>query len=131
MKKEEVPQDDKNLTEGKFRDLCYAVDENGNYVQVLSSGWEPKNIVIMQAWENVNEKAEKARTDYKNGKVSPLVFHMECCQMDIKLLSSYTGFSKSKIKDHFNPKAFQKLTTSELETYADAFGIKPSEINTI
>lgn len=131
MKKEEVPQDDKNLTEGKFRDLCYAVDENGNYVQVLSSGWEPKNIVIMQAWENVNELAEKARTDFKNGKVSPLVFHMERCQMDLKLLSAYTGFSKGKIKEHFSPAEFQKLTTSELEIYADAFGIKPEEINNV
>lgn len=34
MKKKEVPQDE-GLNEGRFEDVCYALDENGNYVAVL------------------------------------------------------------------------------------------------
>ena len=46
MKKAEVPQDNEGLLEGKLREVCYAVDESGNYVTVLSTGWTPKNAAL-------------------------------------------------------------------------------------
>jgi hypothetical protein len=42
MKTNEVLQDKAYFEEGKIRDVCYAVDDNGNYTRVLSLGWEPK-----------------------------------------------------------------------------------------
>ena len=39
MKKNEVPQDN-----GEFKELCYAVDDKGNYITTKSTGWEPKSI---------------------------------------------------------------------------------------
>ncbi len=49
MKKHEVPQDNEGLLEDKQLDLCYAVDENDNYVTVPSHGWAPKNAALLQA----------------------------------------------------------------------------------
>ena len=31
MKKEEIPQDESNLSKSNVKELCYATDENGNY----------------------------------------------------------------------------------------------------
>jgi len=39
MKNTEVPQEDGGLLEGKFKTLKYAIDEDGNYVEVQSIGW--------------------------------------------------------------------------------------------
>ena len=60
MKKKEVPQDE-GLNEGRFEDVCYALDDNGNYVAVLSKGWNPKTDALLQAWEVIHEKTEQAR----------------------------------------------------------------------
>ena len=49
MKENEVPQDDGGLFEGKFKTLKYALDEEGNYVEVQSVGWEPETVVLNQA----------------------------------------------------------------------------------
>ena len=53
MKKNEVPQDDENLLEGKFGKVNYALDDQGNYIQVTSKGWEPENIALKQAWQEI------------------------------------------------------------------------------
>lgn len=52
MKKNEVPQDGDNLVKGESNWVNYAVDQNGEYVQEISVGWEPENIALEQAWES-------------------------------------------------------------------------------
>ena len=132
MKIKDVPQDDAGfLKVGKVRDVCYATDENGNYTQVLSLGWDPKNEAIRMAWEQVNKKAEIVRVDVKRGKLSPLAFHMEKNMMNVSLLSEYTGFTRLKIKRHLKPKGFNKLGDSELKVYAEALKIKADELKTV
>jgi hypothetical protein len=124
MKIKEVPQDDAGfLKEGKVRDVCYAVDENGNYTQVLSVGWNPKNEAIRMAWENINAKAEKIRQKVITGKLSPIAFHMERTMMTKKILAHYTGFTKFKIRKHLKPEIFAKLKLPDLQVYAEAFNI--------
>src|SRR6056300_1288442 len=123
MKKNEVPQDDDGLQQGKFRDVCYVVDDNGNYTTELSTGWSPKNEAMKQAWEEVNEKVEKARQDVLSGKSSILAWHMEKNIMEIKLLSNYTGIARRKIKKHLKPDVFSSLDESVLQKYADTFNI--------
>ncbi|MBW6461281.1 MAG: hypothetical protein K0B08_11985 [Bacteroidales bacterium] len=73
MKKKEVPQDE-GLMEGRFEDVCYALDENGNYVAVLSKGWKPKTDAMLQAWEVVHEKVEQVRQYVLAGKISPIAY---------------------------------------------------------
>lgn len=128
MKKNEVPQDNEGLHEGRFRDLCYAVDEDGNYVTVHSTGWEPKNEAMKQAWEEINLKVDEARDQVLSGKKSILIYHMEKNIMAIKLLSQYTGIPRRKIKRHLRPEVFEKLDRNILEKYADAFNMSVEEI---
>ena len=127
MKKKEVPQDE-GLMQGKFRDVCYVVDENGNYTTELSTGWAPKNEAMKQAWEQVNEKIEKSREDVLTGKCSILAWHMEKNIMAVKLLSHYTGIPRRKIRKHLKPQVFAALDASVLQKYADAFNISLEEL---
>jgi hypothetical protein len=127
MKSKDVPQDDANLFEGKTRDVQYALDEEGKYTTVKSVGWEPKNIVMLQAWEYENNKISEAYKLVVEGKMSPVFYHMKKCLMDIKLLASYSGFSRFKVKRHFNPKVFKKLSDEKLDKYVYAFGMKTRE----
>ena len=76
MQKNEVPQDDEKMLDGKTKELQYALDENGQYVAVKSVGWMPKNIVMQQAWEEVNENIETALKEIADGKKSPIYFFM-------------------------------------------------------
>jgi hypothetical protein len=122
MKKKDVPQD-KGLMEGRFEDVCYAVDENGNYVPVLSAGWEPKNAAMRQAWEVINEQVEEARRMVLIGKYSPIYYYMEKNMMDIRLLAEYMGLPKRKVKRHMKPSVFEKLDEEILKRYAEVFNI--------
>jgi hypothetical protein len=127
MKVNEVPQDDANLFEGKTRDVQYALNEDGKYTTVKSVGWDPKNIVLQQAWEFENVKISEAQQLVAEGKISPVFYHMKRCLMDLKLLASYTGFSRFRVKRHFKPKIFNKLSNEKLDKYVYAFGLKNRE----
>lgn len=128
MKKEEVPQDKSSLSENKITEVCYAVDENGNYTQVASKGWTPKTIVQNETLQVIEERIAQARNDVKNGLVSPIVYFMEFHKMDMNILADYTGYWKWKMKRHFKPKVFQKLSDKTLKKYADAFDISVEEL---
>lgn len=128
MRKEEVPQDPDLINAGLRKDVYYALDEKGEFVQVLSTGWDAKNTVIMQAWEAVQEEAEAARQAVLRGEASPLLYYIRRCQMDLKLLSAYTGFSKAKIRRHCTPGGFKQLRSEEALCYARVLGIKPEQL---
>lgn len=128
----EVPQDDDGfLKEGKIRDVCYALDENGNYKQVLSIGWKPKNDALKQAWELVNEKAEDVRQQVLQGKLSPIAYHLEKKLMTPAILSQYTGFAVWRVKRHLKPAVFKKLKPTVLQKYAEVFNLSVEELKQV
>jgi hypothetical protein len=55
MKENEVPQDDANLLHGKFKKLYYVTDGTEHYKEVGSVGWEPENVLLEQALEDIKE----------------------------------------------------------------------------
>ena len=122
MKKQEVPQDE-GLYEGLFEDVCYALDENGNYTVVQSSGWQPKTDALLQAWEVINEKVEQVKQQVLAGELSPIAYFMEKSLMDVKLLADYTDLPKRKVRKHLKPERFNKLEDKILARYAETFGI--------
>jgi len=123
MRLDQVPQDNDYLMEGRTRELCYAVDEKGRYVRVLSAGWEPKNAALIQAWEQVYERVKATYDDVLAGKKSPLAFFMAKRMFDVKLLSAYTNMPKRKIKAHLDPDCFRRLDTETLKVYAHALNV--------
>ncbi len=128
MKKDQVPQDDEQLMEGRTREICYAVDDQGHYVRVLSPGWEPKNAALKQAWAQIGEEAAAAFARFRAGEVSPLAFYMARGMFDVALLSAYTDIPKRKIRDHLDPEAFRRLDEETLARYAEALGVPPDEL---
>ncbi len=128
MKSKEVPQDDANMLQGKFREPVYSLDENGKYTTVKSVGWDPKNEVMQEAWDVINEKVEATREKVLAGELSPIAFHLENNLMDVSLLAKYMGFWKFKVKRHLKPKHFKKLKDEVLEKYAEVFDISKQEL---
>lgn len=128
MKTKDVPQDDANMLQGKFREPVYSLDENGNYTTIRSVGWDPKNEVMQDAWDNVNDKIEEARQKVIAGKVSPIAYYIEKNIMDIKIVAGYMGFWRWKVKRHMKPAVFNRLSKDVLSRYADVFGISVEEM---
>ena len=128
MKKEEIPQDDSNLSKSNVKELCYATDENGNYTTGLSTGWEPKTIALENSINAINERIEEAKHDIKSRKASPIVYFMELHRMDWPTLADYVGMWKWRVKRHAKPVLFRKLNQKILQKYADAFQISVEEL---
>ena len=131
MKKSEVPQDKSNLESANFRELCYAVDENGEYTTENSTGWDPKTIALNNAIADVNERIADAKNKVLNNQTSPIEYYMELHKMDLQILASYVGIWKWRIKRHFKPNVFHKLSNKMLQKYADVFEINIEQLKNI
>lgn len=127
MKTDEVPQEDAGAFEKEFKVLQYAVDENGKFTTVKSVGWNPKTVVMQNAWDFENEKAEIARQLVLKGKKSPLYYHAKKNMMNAGLLAGYTGFCRISVMLHFYPGRFKRLSHKKLKKYADVFGFTSVE----
>ncbi|URC13761.1 MULTISPECIES: hypothetical protein [unclassified Flavobacterium] len=131
MEKEKVPQDSGNLTKNNLKELLYATDENGDYTTTLSTGWEPKTIALSNSIDDINERIAEAKQQVEMGEVSPICYYMELNKMDLTILSSYVGMWKWRVKRHFKPSVFAKLSNTTLQKYADAFEISIAELKNI
>ncbi|MDX1772861.1 hypothetical protein DFR65_101433 [Oceanihabitans sediminis] len=131
MKKSEVPQDKSNLESANLRELCYAVDENGEYTTAHTTGWDPKTIALNNAIEEINQRVEEAKNRVLNYQTSPIEYYMELHKMDLPILASYVGLWKWRVKRHFKPKVFNKLSNKLLQKYADVFEISIDQLKNI
>ncbi|MBU0483415.1 MAG: hypothetical protein KKB30_02740 [Proteobacteria bacterium] len=129
MRKEEVPQD-QGIADG-LKEVTYAVDENGDYVLVPSTGWEPKNISNYQAWEGIAEQIRTARQQVLNNEASPLAYHMARNLMDVSLLAQYMGIMRWRVKRHLKPRIFMKLNQNILHRYASLLKITVAQLQDI
>ncbi len=123
MKKEEVPQDKGNLSNKNMKELVYATDEKGNYTTALSTGWERKTIALSNSIDEISERIALAKTQVENNEASPIVYFMEYSRMDAAILSSYVGMWQWRVKRHFKPKVFAKLSDKILQKYAETFTV--------
>jgi hypothetical protein len=130
MKIDEVPQD-RGIINDHRREVCYAVDENGQYVLAGSAGWEPKNIANRQAWELIDTAAAAALDRVRAGKASPLAYHMAIHQMNASLMAKYAGLSRLRVWLHRKPGPFNRLDPATLQRYADVFGMDIGELKTV
>jgi hypothetical protein len=126
MKANEVPQD-----KSPFTDLCYAVDKDGNYITKKSSGWEPKKIVLDRSLDMIDERVKEVKRKVIDKKISPIVYFMELNRMDLSVLAAYFGQWKWRVKRHFKPSNFDKLSSRCLKKYADIFNISVDELKDI
>jgi hypothetical protein len=129
MKKTDVPQDTGVF--GQWHPVCYATDENGDYVRSQSSGWEPINIANDVAWEFIQEDIAHVLEKVRNGELSPLAYHISKSCMDVKMVAQYAGLSAWKVKRHLKPHIYRSLDKATLVKYASVFKIKPEELDAL
>lgn len=127
MKQSDIPQDPSPLD--KFtKEVCYAVDDKGQYTTGLSRGWQVKADALGITWEEAQQRTANAREKVKSGEASPILFYMELNMMDLPIVAAYTGFWQWTIKRHLKPSVFKDLSDSKLQKYAEAFSITVDEL---
>ena len=130
MKKDELPQDLGAL--GKITgEVCYVVDESGNYTTKLSNGWEVKSSALEVAWQDVKAGIEAARQKVINREASPVLFFMALRVMDIPIVAAYTGFWKWQVKRHLKYSVFEKLSEARPQKYASLFEVSVEDLKTM
>jgi hypothetical protein len=131
MKVNEVPQDGKILESSGVRDVCYATDENGDYKQIISVGWDAKSVALDFTWESIYEECEEIKKEVISGEKSPLAYHLHRLIMTPEILSDYSGFSKRDIKRWCKAKHFAKLQKEQLEQLACALRISIEQLTSL
>lgn len=127
MRDSEVPQEG-NSTLGGHRKAMYARGEDGKLHIVQLTGWEVEEIVTRQAVDDLLRLTEDARQRVLAGQTSPLEYHMYRVRMDIPLLAQASGIWQWRIRRHFRPDLFARLSPTLLATYADAMGMTVEQL---
>jgi len=122
MDEADVPQD-RIPSYGGRRKLFYAVDKEGSYVAVPSTGWDAEAIATGSALEAIDGLRRDAWRRAREGATSPLEYYMHCRRMDLALLSQTTGLSRWRIRRHFRPAVYARLSERLLSRYGEALGI--------
>lgn len=122
MKKNEVPQDKSHALAGETKAI-YALDESGKVGVIETSGWDVENIVLDQALEELQRHAEDALVRAHAGETSPLEFHMYKQRMDLPMLAQATSQFQWRVRRHFDPQRFAKLSATKLNLYAEVLDI--------
>lgn len=122
MKTSEVPQEG-NATLAGLRKAVYARGADNRIVTVASAGWEVEEIVTQQAADIFSAYADEARSRVLNGKSSPLEYWMYARRMDIATFAQSSGVWRWRIRRHFQPARFARLSPKLLDRYAHALGI--------
>lgn len=131
MKVNDVPQDNTvEYYEGVKR-ACYAVNDEGKYVIVPSSGWEAEEFINALAVKELAENLEKTRKAVLAGEKSPLAYHMERRQMIPEILGKTAGIAVFRVRRHLRPRIFSGLKSSLLERYAKALAVTIEELKTV
>lgn len=122
-----VPQEG-NRTMGGHRRVMYAQDKDGRMVIVPSRGGEVDETVTLQALERIRDMTEEARARVQAGKTSPLEYWMYAQRLDLPQLSQVTGLWQWRIRRHFRPEIFARLSEKILQQYAWAMGVTVDQL---
>ena len=125
-----VPQDDIS-TYGKHKKAMYATNENGEYDVVASSGWDVEGEATLQALHELQQQEKSAYQAVVAGEKSPLYYHMYAKRMDLIVLAQSVETFQWRVKRHFTPKIFEKLSSAWLERYSDALGLDIETLKTL
>lgn len=130
MRTDEVPQDDSSTYAG-HKKVLYARNENGTYTRVKSSGWDVEAAATLDAVDLYEELARDALEEVRQGRKSPLYYHMYHCRMDPSLLSKVAGVWRPRLHWHFRPQAFRRLPSPILQRYADALDLTIDQLTQV
>jgi len=126
----DVPQEG-NRTLGSHRKALYAKDTSGKMVIVPSRGSEVDETVTLQAVHRMTALTDDAKLRVLAGQSSPLEYWMCARRMDVPLLSQISGLWQWRIRRHFNPQRFKRLSPGVLARYAEALGLSVAQLQAL
>jgi len=129
MRRKDVPQNEALF--GRWKEVTYAVDDDGRYVLVESVGWEPANIANHMAWESIDTEVGAVLARVRAGKLSPLAYHMARHQMDPGLLAGYARLFRWQVRRHMKPAGFRRISPALADRYAGIFRITRQELMSV
>ena len=127
MKLDEVPQDHSS-TYGGHSKLVYAVDAEGHYQRAQSDGWDTEAYATQLAVAELQAQEAEAEAAWQRGELSPLKCLMSRYRLDEPALAQITGLFQWRIRRHFRPAVYRRLSASILARYADAFGLPVEQL---
>jgi len=127
MKKNDVSQD-KGIY-GDWKAVNYAASDDGHLGPVLSAGWNPANVANGLFHQHLDDQLSSLRLRVEAGELSVLAYHMAYAQMDVSLLSEYSGLTRRQIKQHLVPENWQNLDSASRKIYADLFDVPPDQLD--
>lgn len=130
MKRDEVPQD-QSATQAGQRKALYAVDTEGRYGVVPSSGWEPEQVVLDQAVAEFQRSARDAWQQASSGVLAPLAYHMYNARMDPVVLAQASGLFRWQVGRDMRAHRFARLKPARLQRYADALGLTIDQLKNL
>jgi len=108
----------------------YTQNDNGKFVLDTNHCWSEEVCVAMIVSE-VRANIEKARKEVLAGLKSPLCYHMEVRQMNLKFLAKAAGIAVFRVRRHLRPEIFAKLKPSVLNRYTKALRVTMEELKTV
>ena len=130
MKFDSVPQDNSH-TYGGHKKLLYATDDSGEYVGVVSSGWEAETIATDSALDLLQQQQAEVWQRAQRAETSALEYYMVYRRMDVALLSQTSGLFQWRIRRHFKPAIYARLSTKLLSRYSEALGLDIATLKTL
>ena len=118
----DVPQEG-NATLAGLRKAVYARGADNRIVTVASTGWEVEEIVTQQAADIFSAYTMAAHARVVKGESSPLEYWMYARRMDLATFAQSSGIWRWRIRRHFQPARFARLSPALLDRYANALGI--------
>jgi len=127
MKLDDVPQHNSS-SYGGHKKLLYATNDDGRYTSTQSSGWDAEAFATALAVDTLQQQAEQAKQQWQQGLISPLPYLMYQARLDEIGLSQVTGLWRWRIRRHFHPDRFRRLSTAVLQRYSDALAIPVTQL---
>jgi hypothetical protein len=122
-----VPQDHIS-TYADNKKAIYATDEKGRYGVIASSGWDVEEAATKQALDELQRQADAAYAEVKEGKRSTLYYHMYAQRMDPVVLAQSVGMFQWRVKRHFKPAVFARVSEKVLARYSEALGVTVEDL---
>ena len=110
--------------------ILFAEKDDKTYGAIKSGSYVVKH--FLSDFYLKKENLEKAlREELKKGNISPVFYYMLLQDMGPGDLAKRVGISKRKLRKHFRPDAFAKLSEAMLQKYAIVFGVTVEQIKEI
>ena len=118
MKEKEIKVDSKGQ-----EIVLFVEKEDETYAPVQSGSYITENFLddFLQKKENL---AKQLKEELNKGNISPVYYYMVLQDMGPGDLAKRVGISQRKLKKHFRPEVFAKLSEKMLGKYEVVFGVK-------